>query len=382
VGISGNLETMELAELLQWLSTSQKTGTLAVDDGAIRKQIVFRDGRIISTASSDPREHLGAILISHGFVTDGELAEAIARQQRERVLIGKLLVAMGSIGERDLYRMLRLKAEESLYDVFTWTRGEFKFHDGQLPPPETLIPLALDVAAVVLEGMQRIDEWRRIREILPSSDCVAVAVGAFDESEMGEWDEQVLAHVDDDRSVGEIARLVHASEFYVSKILLRQLHAGRLKIVRPRAGARAAEAPEPDARPPRRIGAETLLEEARQRLAKGESEAALRHARAARALEPDDRKVEAGAAQIEETVSRELGKAAMRPTDVPKLARRFEDLSKLRLSPQEGYLLSRIDGHHDLRALLKIGPLSPLETQLLLRRLVDAGHVRLEPKQK
>ncbi|HLF55333.1 MAG TPA: DUF4388 domain-containing protein, partial [Thermoanaerobaculia bacterium] len=238
MGISGNLETMELAELLQWLSSAQKTGTLAVDDGKVQKQIVFRDGRIISTASSDPREHLGAILISHGFVTDGELAGAIERQRQEKTLIGKLLVEMNAIDERDLYRMLRLKAEESLYDVFTWTEGDFRFHDGQLPPPETLIPLALDVAAVVLEGMQRIDEWRRIREIIPSPDCVPVALGAFDEAEMGEWDEQVLGHVDDDRSIGEIARLVHAGEFYVSKIVLRQLHAGRLKIVRPRGPAR------------------------------------------------------------------------------------------------------------------------------------------------
>jgi hypothetical protein len=379
VGISGNLETMELAELLQWLSGAQKTGTLAVDDGAVQKQIVFRDGRVISTASSDPREHLGAILISHGFITEGELAAAIERQRSESTLIGKLLVEMGAIDERDLYRMLRLKAEESLYDVFTWPRGEFRFHDGQLPPPQTLVPLALDVAAVVLEGMQRIDEWRRLREIVPSSDCVPVAVGAFDETEMGEWDAQVLAHVDDDRAVGEIARLVHASEFYVAKILVRQLHAGRLKIVRPRGSKLPAPAAAPAAPP---ISAARLLEEARQRLAKGESEAALRHARAARALDPEDRKVEAAVVEIEDAVRRELEKAEMRPGDVPKLARPFEELAKLRLSPQEGYLLSRIDGVHDLRSLLRLGPLSPLETQLLLRKLVDAGHVRLEPKKK
>jgi hypothetical protein len=378
MGITGNLKTMELAELLQWLASAQKTGTLAVDDGSIQKQIVFRAGRIISTASSDPREHLGAILISHGFITDAELAEAIARQQREKTLIGKVLVDMQAIAERDLYRMLRLKAEESLYDAFTWPEGDFRFHDGQLPPPETLIPLALDVAAVVLEGMQRIDEWRRIRQIIPTDDCVPVVVGEFDESEMAEWDGQVLSHVDDDRSIAEICRLVHASEFYVCKILLRQLQAGRLKIVRARGGTRA----EPETAPvvPLAISAELLLEEARQRLAKGELDQALRHARAARALDPDSRATTSAATQVEDAVKQDVDRAAMRPTDVPKLARPFEELSKLRLSPQEGYVLSRIDGRQDLRSLLRLGPMSPLDMQLLLRKLVDAGHVRLDAK--
>ena len=33
MGISGNLKTMVLAELLQWLSQGQKTGTLVIFDG-------------------------------------------------------------------------------------------------------------------------------------------------------------------------------------------------------------------------------------------------------------------------------------------------------------------------------------------------------------
>jgi len=63
---------MELAELLQWLSGAQKTGTLVVENGRVTKQIFFRDGMIVSSASTDPKEHLGAFLVSHGFITDAD----------------------------------------------------------------------------------------------------------------------------------------------------------------------------------------------------------------------------------------------------------------------------------------------------------------------
>ena len=55
------------------------------------------------------------------------------------------------VSDPDLERILRLKAEEILYDMFTWGEGEFRFLDGELPPSETLVPLSLDVTGVVLE---------------------------------------------------------------------------------------------------------------------------------------------------------------------------------------------------------------------------------------
>ena len=380
MAIAGNLRTMELAELLQWLSGAQKTGTLEVDSGRVKKGIVFKDGRIIASSSSHPREQLGAMLVSHGYVTDQELAKAIEIQRERKMLLGEILVAAGALTEGDLERILRLKAEEILYDVFTWPEGDFRFHDRELPPPETLVPMALDVPAVVLEGMQRIDEWQRIRERIPDADCVPVAVGAFDESTMDEWDRTVLAFVDDDRTLGDICRETHAGEFHVCRVLLRQALAGRLKLVRSRrVDAPVAAAPPAPVRPELATG-EVLAAEAQQRLARGELESALRYIRAARVLEPDHRKLGAIGVEIETAVRRSLEQSAMRPTDVPRLTRPLAELAKLKLSPQEGFLLSRIDGTQSLADILKLGPMNPTETQLLLRRLIEGGLVELAAK--
>ncbi len=72
MGVSGNLKTMLPGDLMQWLSLGQKTGTLVVRSKSVEKKIFFKEGRVISSASNDPRDYLGQFLISHGFISEQE----------------------------------------------------------------------------------------------------------------------------------------------------------------------------------------------------------------------------------------------------------------------------------------------------------------------
>src|ERR1700681_2141009 len=135
---------MVLSELLQWLSLGVKTGTLLMEGRGIQKRIFFVEGRIVSTSSSDPREYLGQFLVSHGYISEEELKMAMEVQEESAILLGKILVMINAISESDLLRLMKKKAEESIYDVFLWTEGDFEFIDGQMPD-QKMVPLALDV---------------------------------------------------------------------------------------------------------------------------------------------------------------------------------------------------------------------------------------------
>ena len=63
MSITGNLKTMELAELLQWLSQGRKSGTLHINNSKVEKKIFFEEGTIVSSAASDPKEYLGHFLV-------------------------------------------------------------------------------------------------------------------------------------------------------------------------------------------------------------------------------------------------------------------------------------------------------------------------------
>ena len=49
------------------------------------------------------------------------------------MLLGQILTAIGVIGDEDLEYMLQLKSEETIYDLFSWSEGEFTFLDDELP---------------------------------------------------------------------------------------------------------------------------------------------------------------------------------------------------------------------------------------------------------
>ncbi|MEM6797086.1 MAG: DUF4388 domain-containing protein, partial [Acidobacteriota bacterium] len=236
MGISGNLKTMQLAELLQWLSMGQKTGTLKIEKGPpsnVVKRVFFDEGVIISSASTDPGEYLGRFLVSHGYLGEEEVNRAVARQKEEKQLLGKILVSMGLIAEDDLHQMLRLKAEEGIYDIFTWPQGAFDFLDDDLPS-ENMVRMELDVQWIVLEGTRRTDEWARLQETVPSAHCVPVLVTDLDQLELEEFERSILDWVDDDRTVDEISKGSMTNLFQVSEIMAANVIAGHLKVVKPR----------------------------------------------------------------------------------------------------------------------------------------------------
>ena len=98
-----------------------------------------------------------------------------------------------------------------------------------------MIPLAVNVTHLVLEGTQRMDDWNRMNDRIPSNQAVPVAVGELNpehkEDRMGR---RILDLVDDDRSIEEIALHAHTSEYQVCRTLFYQLEKGTLKMVRPR----------------------------------------------------------------------------------------------------------------------------------------------------
>ena len=159
MSITGNLRTLELAELLQWLAQGTKTGVLMIENGELEKRIYFDSGKIIFSESNNPHEHLGSFLIREGLIDESTLTRAIKLQESTQVLLGKVLVTLGSISESELHDILRRKTEESIFELFSWEEGDFNFVPDE-SPDQAGIPLRLDVTNVVLEGLRRLDESR------------------------------------------------------------------------------------------------------------------------------------------------------------------------------------------------------------------------------
>ncbi len=120
MAINGNLQTMSLAELLQWLAGGRQTGTLSVTDGTEEKKIFFENGEIVSSSTTDPKGYLGQFLISKGVITEEILAQAMAVQEEQGGLLGEILVEGGAVEPEMLDQIPKLKTEENIFELFTW----------------------------------------------------------------------------------------------------------------------------------------------------------------------------------------------------------------------------------------------------------------------
>lgn len=385
MGLSGNLKTMLPGDLLQWLSLGQKTGTLVISNQRVEKKIFFNRGRVISSASNDPREYLGQFLMSHGYLTEPELKKAMEVQLQSGILLGKILVMIDVITEKDLQRLMRLKAEEEIYDIFLWNDGEFYFVDDELPQME-MIPLQVDVTGIIMEGTRRVDEWSRIREIIPDATIVPVPVGDIDPTELEEVELPIVRAIDGKRSIAEIVLESRSSEFTVSSIVNTLARQGAVRLDQPGTGKRKAITEEAAPAPAEARQAEfneddeiqSLLNGAQNALRNRDFERTQRLLRAAQNLDPNHPKVRAATKGAETVILSELRNQGMLETKVPRVAKPLEEITQMNFSPNEGFILSRINGQWDIGSLIKISPIRETDAMLIFHKLWRDGIIALE----
>ena len=131
--LSGYLDTMGFADLVQWIAVSRKTGILVVKGSRSTRRILFNDGLVSAVASNDPAEHLGTFLVSWGYITEAELEELLERQGELHTMLGEILVRRGVLSRAELRRVLVVKAEDAFFDLMRWREGEFFFLEKARP---------------------------------------------------------------------------------------------------------------------------------------------------------------------------------------------------------------------------------------------------------
>jgi hypothetical protein len=369
VGITGNLKTMQLGELLQWLSLGNKTGTLLIDGHGIEKRVSFQDGRIASTSSSAEREYLGHFLVSHGFITEEELKMAMEVQEESQILLGKILVMINAIAESDLLRLMKKKAEESIYDVFLWTEGDFEFIDGEMPD-QKMVPLSLDVTGIIMEGTRRYDEWQMIRQRISDSSVVPEIVRPLDMDVLADREKLIVPYIDGQRSIEEIALQTHNAEFTVSKLISDGLRSSSIRLLesRPRRDAVAALAA---------AGSEVehFLQRGRAQL-KDDPQAAYRMFKVAYELDPTDGRTTESIRDAEREIKAALAADGVSGEKVPEIAIAMQSLTEHPFSPHEGFVLSRINAQWDVKSIMKISPMKELEVLMIFQKFLRDGVIR------
>jgi Domain of unknown function (DUF4388) len=361
MAFAGDLSTINLSDVLSWVTSRRKTGTLELKRRSTDKRLVFRDGRLVSSWSKDPRETLGQALIRERLLDEQQLFEALLEQEKTSQKLGAILVARGLVTDEQLLRILRWKAEEIVYDVFLWPDGHFDFQEVVEPAAEGTVNLDMDTALVVREGDHRALEWKRVREAFPSSSVTfKVTHAAFGVEDAVE--RQILGLAALGKTLAAISLETRRSEFETALVLLALQARGAL------AAAQVLE----DGASSDPVGAiNLLLRVAGESLHEKRFDGALEAYERVLVLDSLNQQAKKGLIAVAD--ARRQAKVLRKvPLDkIPTVRMASVPLSHEKFDSQEGFVLSRVNGQWDVRSILKLCPMSEDDALLIFLRLVE-----------
>ena len=132
---------------------------------------------------------------------------------------------MGALSPDDLWSAVQSQVREIVFGVFRWGEGQFHFEESTLPERER-ITVDLDVTALVLEGLRRLDAggWVRLRH--PDGHLVLELGSTSAEGLLRPFENHVLSLVDGERSVIEICHESEVGDNQTLKLLYAFLATG------------------------------------------------------------------------------------------------------------------------------------------------------------
>jgi len=313
--------------------------------------------------SNDPAEFIGQFLLSYGRITEEQLRDGLAQKERSQDYLGSHLVRMGAISELDLTRLLALKTEESIYSLFAWDSANFVYED--CTPEESPFPVALRIDDILLKGARRFDEMAHIRAVISSSAIVPRRTNNPVPPEILSSPnlKRLADAVDGSRSVAAIALHTHTSEFLASKFLYEAVRAGLVEIASPAAQVTRKVSPD-------------LIQAAERLYQAGDYEAVLT---LCENLEMEgDAELRGMVRKCEEKFVEHAYENSLSPERVPVLSRPPTEMLAEKLSPEEYFLISRIDGVWDIRSIVAVSPLREVEALHVIGRLMKRGLISLK----
>lgn len=368
-GIQGNLSTMSVSDLLQFLAVSRKTGMLRFDRAQTVKQIYFENGIIVGSNSNDPRDYLGQLLIHYGKLDEPQLKAALQIQRESGGRLGEILVSTDVLPQADVLEVLRIRTLDIIYDLFLWEDAHFELYDNERPP-DYFIRIEVQPTKVIMDGVYRIDEWKRYRTLIPSDRALLeLSTGWTSSLNASKELRQILYFVEKRMSVAEISYNMHASPFHVYGQLYDLVNKGIARV--------AGEAPESFRATEESIDlAETvpeLLAIARRELNEGDAESAFSTIQSILEKEPKNSEARTLLDKAEESLIKKLYSAPLLPDAVPKLMISEDGLTNQTLAPQEAFVLSRINDEWDVKSILSICPFREVDSLLMIKTLLDRG---------
>lgn len=165
MAIAGDIDTMPLADLFQWVEMNRKTGCLEVkwqhEWTVLEKRIYFQDGSIVFASSNKQAERLGEYLVAKKLISKEDFERCVKEGKEKNRMMTDIMQTNNIISKEQLTAVLTDLAQDIIYDLFRWETGTFSFTTHPVPDPILKAEIQLRGQGIIMEALTRLDEERK-----------------------------------------------------------------------------------------------------------------------------------------------------------------------------------------------------------------------------
>jgi curved DNA-binding protein CbpA len=366
--IKGNLQTMPIPDILQWLADSNKTGTLVVQYKSEKKEIYFEEGVIVSASSNLNKDRFGVLIVKDEFVSQDDLLKLLEEGKQKGKLLGKLCVEKGILTEEQVQNMLQQQAEKIIESLFHRREGDFVFIEGELKKQD-LVPISIVMHQLFFDSASKRTEWKRIHDKLGSLDTSLKPAPSppVPLNTLSEFEQLVLTHCDGKKTILDICGLLDRSDFEVCTTLTKLVEKKWLMNI-------SEQKTQTDKDMQDKIWQVSILTEQKRYLQ------AIHLLEALKSKFPKRSDIETLLNKITSLLNEDIGATFKDESNIPVRCPDFDNkmLQGLGFKSQEWFVFSQINGLTPLKNLYLISSLGKNETQRIIYVLLKSGAVKFK----
>ncbi len=157
VDFRGQLDSVDLATVLQMLASKEKTGIIQLTRGHVKSAICLKDGNIIA-ASDSSGLRLGQMLFNKGYISQEKLRKALDTAKKEEKMLGEVLINLKYVDSDSLKSVIQQQVQEAVLELFFWREGIFEYRDCLVDFDRNTMN-EINTMEIIMEAARRLDEW-------------------------------------------------------------------------------------------------------------------------------------------------------------------------------------------------------------------------------
>lgn len=250
MALQGQIKEFGLTEIFQLIQIQKRDGVLTLSQGKIQAMVLFENGSIVLAKIGSDDEWTGIIdlLVRAEKVSNESVHKAIKDYKKGSGLeLGPYMVKKGVIKNDLLQDAVKLYVQESLFQLFSWRSGAYKFEARTVNYNRDFLH-PMNTEFLLMEGMRRIDEWRSLMKAIPdrnmifertekslvrpeeqsnptdkegfSFETIAEEVGGDNDGGLGAEEHLIYEMIDGQKTVSDLVDHSMLGEFVVYKSLM------------------------------------------------------------------------------------------------------------------------------------------------------------------